>query len=179
MITTGRIDQEVPMKTEAVELHEEHAHLLAHVERLRDVADAVGEVDLPSLHAAVDGVYAFLSHQLLPHAEVEDRVLYPAVARVLGGPRATATMSRDHVEVGRLIRDLAVVRTQIDGGVFEPRVAAELRRILYGLYELLKVHIAKEEEIYLRILEDELSTDELQRVLEGVEVFEAAEQAAE
>jgi hypothetical protein len=54
-----------------------------------------------------------------------------------------------------------VVRTQIDGGVFESRVAAELRRILYGTYELLKVHIAKEEEIYLRILEDELSTDDL------------------
>lgn len=35
-----------------------------------------------------------------------------------------------------------------------------LRRILYGLYTLVKVHFAEEEEIYLPLLEDRLGEDE-------------------
>jgi len=37
----------------------------------------------------------------LPHARAEDEVLYPVVEEILGATGATATMSRDHVEIAR------------------------------------------------------------------------------
>ena len=48
----------------------------------------------------------FSAHHLIPHAQAEDQALYPVVARVMGVPEATATMRRDHVEVGRLTEEL-------------------------------------------------------------------------
>jgi iron-sulfur cluster repair protein YtfE (RIC family) len=41
-----------------------------------------------------------------------------------------------------------------------------LRRVLYGLYAIIKLHLAKEEEIYLPLLEARLGTEEVQRMFE-------------
>src|SRR5512142_402351 len=139
-------------------LREEHRTLLPHIERLRAVADEVGHIDAHALREKLDETYRFLSHDLVPHARAEDEVLYPEVARLLGGPRATATMSRDHVEVVALISELATLRS-FDGEPDGERQNA-LRRVLYGLYALVRTHFAKEEEIYVPLLDDRLTMDE-------------------
>jgi hypothetical protein len=54
----------------------------------------------------------------------------------------------------------------------DERQVKTLRRILYGLYALVKVHFAKEEEIYLPLLETHLTGDE------GRQLFESMERAA-
>jgi iron-sulfur cluster repair protein YtfE (RIC family) len=123
----------------------------------------------------VDAVYEFLSHHLLPHARAEDRALYPTVGKVMGAPEATATMSRDHVEVGRLTDELASLRAQLSGQALGSSQAKALRRVLYGLYALIKVHFAKEEEIYLALLDARLTPEEARRMFEAME--EAAKEA--
>ena len=85
------------------EFREEHRHLMAHVDRIRL---AGGEVrDLPPGERAqlVTQILEFLRGTLLPHAEWEEQVLYTAVGELLGDPKATATMSRDHVAIARMI----------------------------------------------------------------------------
>jgi iron-sulfur cluster repair protein YtfE (RIC family) len=146
----------------------EHRELLPHLEQLRAVGDAVGRVPGHELRIMVDEAYAFLTEHLVPHAHAEDAVLYPEVARHLGAPRATATMSRDHVEVGRLIADLATLRAGGIGQVDAHR-DAELRRVCYGLYALVKTHFAKEEEIYLPLLDERLTTAEFAEVYARME----------
>ena len=47
--------------------------------------------------------------------------------------------------------------------------------MLYGLYTLVKVHFAKEEEIYLPLLDARLTPDEANRMFEAME--EAAGEA--
>ena len=69
-------------------------------------------------------------------------------------------MRRDHVEVGRLTAELGTLRAQLVGTALDPAQAKALRRILYGLYALVSVHFAKEEEIYLPILDQRLSAEE-------------------
>lgn len=69
------------MTTPTQQLHDEHVHLLI-----------------------------FLADHLIPQAEAEDRVPYPAIARVMGAAEATATMSREHAEVGRPAREPASER---------------------------------------------------------------------
>jgi iron-sulfur cluster repair protein YtfE (RIC family) len=112
----------------------------------------------------VKEVYEFLAYHLIPHAQAEDVALYPAVQKVLGSPDSTRTMTRDHVEVGRYIEQLAELQQEL-----APRNFKALQRILYGLYALVKVHFAKEEEVYLPILEARLTPDEAKAMFEAME----------
>jgi iron-sulfur cluster repair protein YtfE (RIC family) len=153
-------------------LREEHRHLLPHITSLRTLADSIGVSDGNSIRAGVDQAHAFLTQHLIPHAEAEDKALYPVVARILGAPNATATMSRDHVEVGRFTGELDALRSALGSGVIDATRERDLRRVLYGLYALVSVHFAKEEEIYLPLLDGGLTPGEAD------EMFRAMEQAA-
>ncbi|HZD70457.1 MAG TPA: hemerythrin domain-containing protein [Actinomycetes bacterium] len=148
------------MTTITQPLRDEHASLVPHIQALREVADQVGETSVESLRQEIDGACQFLTYHLIPHAQVEDQVMYPAVGKALNAPEATATMRRDHVEVGRLTAELGTLGAQLGGTALDPAHAKALRRILYGLYALVTVHFAKEEEIYLPILERRLSPEE-------------------
>jgi len=137
-------------------LIDEHKELLLHIEELRIVADSVGDFPPRLLLRVIDKLYDFLINQLIPHAQAEEETLYPAVAKILGTPQATATMSRDHAEVSEITGRLRVLRPQICTSGFDADKAKELRRLLYGLYALLKIHLAKEEELYLPMLDASL-----------------------
>lgn len=156
----------MPMVTEP--LREEHKELLPHIEAIRVVADSVGEAPIATVRRGVDEVYEFLTHHLIPHADAEERALYPVVAKLMDAPQATATMSRDHVEVGRLTQELASLRSRLAVAAMTEVQAKALRRVLYGLYELLRVHFAKEEEVYLPLLDERLTQEEADRVFEGM-----------
>ena len=150
-------------------LREEHRELFPEVERLRDAAEAVGQTPPAELIRRAEAAYAFLAHHLIPHAEAEDQALYPVVQRVMGARRATATMSRDHVEVGRLTAELAGLIRQIGPEGPSAEQGEGLRRLLYGLYALVHVHFAKEEEVYLPLLDEALTVAEAQAMFAAME----------
>lgn len=152
-------------------IRDEHRELLPHLERLRTTADDVGHVPGDVLRRKLDDTYDFLTRQLIPHAKAEDAVLYPAVGRLMGAPRATATMSHDHLEVLRLADELAALRV-IPEAEPDAQRANELRRVLYGLYTLVRTHFAKEEEIYLPLLDERLT------LAEAADLFAEMERSA-
>src|SRR5438309_5042861 len=96
-------------------LREEHRQLLPHIEMLRTIANATGEMPLEVFRDDLDTACVFLESQLLSHAQAEERALYPVVARLLGAPEATATMVRDHEEIALLARELDALRQQLTG----------------------------------------------------------------
>ena len=155
------------MKSLTQPLRDEHKELIPHIEQILEVANSIPEASLEQIRDGVGEVYEFLAYHLIPHAQAEDAALYPAVQKALGSPDATKTMSRDHVEVGRYIEELAELRMDLS-----PRNFKSLQRVLYGVYALVKVHVAKEEEVYLPILEARLSPEAAK------EMFEAMENAA-
>lgn len=149
--------------------HAEHRHLLPHVDALASTGDAVGLAAADELLAQVDEAYEFLTGHLIPHATAEDEVLYPEVDRLIGArgdTRATDTMRRDHVEVGRLTERLGELRERLHDGVTEE---VELRHVLYGLHAVVSLHFAKEEEVYLPLLDRELTLAEAQTLFERME----------
>ncbi|MGE5223645.1 MAG: hemerythrin domain-containing protein [Omnitrophica WOR_2 bacterium] len=166
------------MATVTQPLRDEHKELFPQVESLRIAAESVREIGVDRFYPRIEEAYEFLTHHLIPHAQAEDRALYPVVQKVMGAPEATATMSRDHVEVGRLTEDLAKLRHQIAGGQISASQANDLRQVLYGLYALVKVHFAKEEEIYLPLLDARLSKEEASAMFSAMEhaAHEAKEQ---
>jgi iron-sulfur cluster repair protein YtfE (RIC family) len=161
------------MNTLTQPLREEHKELFPSVDRIRQVADLIGEAPVSEVQQGVEDVYDFLAYHLKPHAEAEDAALYPVVQKVLGSPDATRTMSRDHVEVGRYIEELASLKEHLNSVALTPDQVQSLRRVLYGVYALVKVHFAKEEEVYLPILDQRLTPEAAQ------EMFEAMEEAAQ
>src|SRR5512134_607062 len=152
------------MNTLTQPLRDEHKELIPHIERILEVANSIPEASLEQIRDGVQEVYEFLAYHLIPHAQAEDAALYPAVQKVLGSPDATKTMSRDHVEVGRYIEELAELQLDL-----APRNFKSLQRVLYGLYALVKVHFAKEEEVYLPILEERLTAEEAKKMFEAME----------
>ncbi len=155
------------MNTLTQPLRDEHKELIPHIEQILEVANSLPEAPLEQIRDSVMEVYEFLAYHLIPHAQAEEAALYPTVQRMLGSSEATRTMSRDHVEVGRYVEELAELQTGLSSSNYKA-----LQRLLYGLYALVKVHFAKEEEVYLPILEERLSLEEAR------EMFEAMENAA-
>lgn len=160
------------MNTLTQPLRNEHKELFPSVDRIRQVAELIGEAPISEIQQGVEEVYDFLACHLKPHAEAEDAALYPVVQRVLGSPDATRTMSRDHVEVGRYIEELASLKENLSDMALTLEQTQSLRRVLYGVYALVKVHFAKEEEVYLPVLDLRLTPELAQ------EMFEAMEEAA-
>lgn len=156
-------------------LRDEHKELFPHIEGLRAAADSVGEAPVETVRRKVAESHEFLVHHLLPHARAEERALYPVVARLMGAPEATATMSRDHVEVGRLTDELGALQSRLTASDIDPAQAKALRAVLYGLSALVSVHFAKEEEVYLPILDQRLTEAEARHLFEAME--EAAKEA--
>jgi hemerythrin-like domain-containing protein len=161
------------MPTVTEPLREEHKELLPLVETLREAGDAVSQSESSVLREKAERAYAFLSEHLIPHATAEDQALYPVVGRAMGAEMATQTMSRDHVEVGRLTEQLGLLRRRIGAAALDDATRNELRQVLYGLYTLVKVHFAKEEEVYLPLLDEKLDESAAR------DMFEAMEEAAE
>jgi iron-sulfur cluster repair protein YtfE (RIC family) len=161
------------MKSMTEPLRAEHKELLPQVESLRIAGECI-HVHLfsPSIREQVEIAYKFLTRELIPHAKAEDLALYPVVQKVMGAKEATATMSRDHLEVDRLTAELGDLLIKLDHAAITDEQANSMRRILFGLYALVKVHFAKEEEIYLPLLDARLSEKD------AAAMFEAMEHAA-
>jgi iron-sulfur cluster repair protein YtfE (RIC family) len=150
-------------------VRDEHRELVARLEVVRTVADSIGSAAIEPLRDAVGQVYRYLIHQLIPHAQAEEQVLYPTVGRVLRAVEATETMSRDHLEVIRLTEELEALRLRL---FYEPVSTSDeqsLRRLLYGLYAIIRLHLAKEEEIYLPMLEARLQPEEVDHLVAAME----------
>lgn len=108
----------------------------------------------------------FLEKEVTPHAEAEDCFLYPEVGRIMNCHRATATMNMDHEFVSRYIREL---RGEIDttfgpaGEGLSAAAAARIRATGHRLGGLLRAHFAKEEELYLPLLAQNMTAEEIRR----------------
>ena len=150
-------------------VRDEHRELMLRIELLRTLADSIGSASAELIREGVGQVYTFLIHQLIPHAQAEEQVLYPTVGRLLRALEATETMSRDHLEVIRLTEELETLRMHLFYTSMSESDEQALRRVLYGLYAIIKLHLAKEEEIYLPIVEARLPAEEVNGLLEAME----------
>jgi hypothetical protein len=90
----------------------------------------------------------------MQHERQEDRTIYPMLAQAIGNEDATAALHRTHTEIFHLIGlyDRLVGDLPPEGPAIEDLV--DLRRVLYGLDAILRLHMAQEEELYLSLGDD-------------------------
>ena len=101
---------------------------------------------------------AFLNGTLVPHIVTAEKTLYPELERLQQNAHSMTPMRREHADIGRLIDDLDRLHDVISERVPTVRETVALRRALFGLYALLKVHLA-EEKLYLHIVQSGVSDD--------------------
>jgi heavy metal translocating P-type ATPase len=133
-------------------LHAEHQALGALVEEVRTTADTLREQDGDL--ADVRALAQRLAAELVPHERREEELLLPVVARALGGPDPTAALSRTHAEIEHQVARLDRLLVEIGPGLATGDDVVELRRILYGLYAVLRLHNAQEDESAFSLLTD-------------------------
>jgi len=82
------------------------------------------------------------------HEEEEEAIVYPVVAEALGGEDPLSSMARAHLEISHLGRIFQQLIEELPEDGPTPEDLMDLRRVLYGLHAILRLHFAQEEEAY-------------------------------
>jgi heavy metal translocating P-type ATPase len=135
----------------------EHRALEPFLDRVRATADALDTLEPAAARAALAEVDRTLREQVLPHERTDESDLYPSLARLLGGQDPMGSMSRTHREIHHLCRLFG--RLVADGTADGPSAdeRRDLRRVLYGLDAILRLHYAQEEELYETMTDEQAS----------------------
>jgi len=137
---------------------ETHDRLMRHVDAMTAVGDMVGAAPAADLRPRVHEVTAFLDGLLLPHMEAAEQTLYPELERMLQNRHSMTPMRREHDEIRMLVAELVRLQARLDAGSLHTGETVALRRVIFRLYSMLKVHLA-EEALYLGIIEHGVSTE--------------------
>jgi hemerythrin-like domain-containing protein len=98
---------------------------------------------------------------LLPHATVEDHVLYAVADRKVGGPRSfTGVLRYEHRVIARWVADLSVLVRMSAPGPADARMFARRTDALLGL---VRGHFESEEEVVFGMLDAVMSAEEFER----------------
>jgi hypothetical protein len=147
---------------------EHHARLLTHVDRLLVLADMVGHVDCDAVHALFTEEHAFIVGELVPHMAAIEGTLYDRIEALLEHHHSMAPMRAEHRAMLHLVDELERYRSHAEGCRWTAVEGLALRRALYRLHAILKVHLA-EEELYLAVLDEHLSEPERDALARGID----------
>jgi hypothetical protein len=142
---------------------EHHERLTRHLDAMPALGDLVGVAPVAELRPRVDEVAAFLNDLLLPHMEAAERSLYGELERLLQNRHSMTPMRREHEEIRQLVAELTRLQRSLSAGSLHTGEAVAMRRVIFRLYAMLKVHLA-EEQLYLGIIEHGVSAESALRL---------------
>ncbi len=148
--------------------HEHHDVIELHVDRLPRLAEMIGRVSPETFATSFETECGFILGQLVPHMEAIETTLYGRLEALMGTRHSMAPMRREHDQLRDLFRSLCEYRKAAAGGTLDRAGEVGLRRVLYRLYSILKVHLA-EEESYLGVLDRGLSDEEKDTLARGLD----------
>lgn len=134
----------------------EHRELVPGINRIHDVAMAVGTMAAPDMCFAMLDVVDWIDEVLVPHAAWEEAWLYPEFERRAGTSWATRAMAFEHHQIRDVARKVVADRERLR---HEPSKAdmVALRADLFSLEALLRAHIEREERFLLPLLMEEVA----------------------
>ena len=122
---------------------------------------------------------AFLNGDLLPHAHGEERHLYPLVDELVrkhGKPTATMTVDHEFIAgyVARIEQTTRALADATNGN--RSHLLRLLQDLALRLDAIMELHLAKEERIYLPLIEEHVDEARQRSVLEAIhESYEGKE----
>lgn len=143
--------------------HEHHDRLMRHLDAMPAVGDLVGIAPAAELRPRIAETAEFLNGLLLPHMEAAERALYPELERLLQNRHSMTPMRREHEEIRALVGELDRLLLRLDPGPLHTSETVALRRVIFRLYSMLKVHLP-EEQLYIAIIEHDASAESGERL---------------
>jgi heavy metal translocating P-type ATPase len=127
---------------------EEHKEFMPWLARIRATADRLDAYSPEEARGELEQIRWFVQERLVRHEAEEEAAVYPVVSELMGGEDPMGTMARAHLEIEHLGRvyDHLLSDLPPEGPAIEDLV--DLRRVLYGLHAILRLHFAQEEEAY-------------------------------
>ena len=122
-----------------------HEEFRVWTDELRRAARAIPGLAPEERVLLVADLVAYLQEKVEPHTRIDEQVLYPQSASRTGSPLATASMAYDHLAIRSWIAKIAEA---------DEADAETLQELLYGLDALIRVHLWKEDELYVKPLGD-------------------------
>ncbi len=159
----GRVMRSLPETS-----HQHHALIESHVDRLPGLAEMIGHVPPREFEAAFQEECGFIASRLVPHMEAIETTLYGRLEEVMDRRHSMAPMREEHERLRALFGSLCEYRDLVADERLTEADQVGLRRVLYRLYGMLKVHLA-EEELYLGVLDRNLSAEEKDLLAQGID----------
>jgi iron-sulfur cluster repair protein YtfE (RIC family) len=159
----------MPKETDMIKEH--HKSITRQLTEGVNAADAITPENYSGRQADLDGFVKFLTDDLIPHAQGEERSMYPAVAELVcryGNP--LSTMSLDHQAIVERIERLKDIAGKLKTASPDERIrlVPTARRIAVELGALISVHLAKEEIALLPLMEEHMEGRDLAIMLHGM-----------
>jgi hypothetical protein len=139
-------------------VHEHHERIMTTVDTLPTLGDALmkdAPADLVPRFAETD---AFFSGVLLAHLDAAERAIYPELERMMQNRHSMTPMRHEHQQVRGLVADFHKMAAQLTEPNHSLARKLSLRRVIFRLYALLKVHLV-EEELYVGIVNKGVTAD--------------------
>ncbi|MGH2539684.1 MAG: heavy metal translocating P-type ATPase [Actinomycetota bacterium] len=146
-----------PVTDVAERFRGEHRDFAPELQRIRSVADRLDVLPPEEVRRELEAIRWFIVERLPQHEEEEEAAVYPVVARLMGGEDPMASMARAHIEIAHLARVFRALLEDLPPDGPGPDDMMDLRRVLYGLHAILRLHFAQEEEAYAWLAADERS----------------------
>ncbi len=148
----GRAAIAVPV-AEIARLRGTHQALEDVLNRLRTTADQLPTYTPAQATAALGELDDLVRERLLRHERHDDDVLYPTIERALGGDDPMASMHHTHRAIQQFGALLHGMVGDLSSEGPDPVAINDLRRLLYGLEAIARLHFAQEDELYHALAE--------------------------
>ena len=125
-------------------LREAHPELGEQSAQLRLAAERFPALGTEEREEMRSRILSYLRERVEPHTKLDELLLYPEVATRLGDPLVAASMNYDHIAIRHWIELIATA---------DVTDAVHLQQLLYGLDALIRVHLWKDNELFLASLE--------------------------
>jgi hemerythrin-like domain-containing protein len=148
--------------------HEHHQRIASHLDAMPAVADRLLQSSQDDVRTELAAVRSFLDGTLLPHVEAAEATIYPELERMFQNRHSMSAMRREHDEVRRLVREFDRLADQLQGEPVTLSRTLGIRRVMFQLFALVKVHLA-EEETYARMIDRGVTEDVAEVLAAGLE----------
>jgi heavy metal translocating P-type ATPase len=132
----------------ATALRQEHEHLDAALDRLRDIADALDDAARDAAVALITEANGIIAREIVAHERADETKVYPRLAKFLADGAGLGAMSRAHREIQHLARLIARLATDLSPADADRYLVRDAQRVIEAIESLVRLHNAQEEDIY-------------------------------
>jgi hypothetical protein len=131
--------------------HEQHERLFRTIDTLPSLGDDLLTADVTALTPRIAEIDAFFAGLLMPHLEAAERTLFPELERMMQNRHSLAPERLEHTEIRSLVASFHKLGGHLEAGKPSLATTLALRRVVFRLHALLKVHLV-EEELYAGVV---------------------------